>query len=259
MPNNCVFLVDTYDTLAGVERAVEAGRWLAEQGHRMVGIRLDSGDLAYLSIEARKILDRAGFTGAAIMASNELDERIIESLKGQGARIDQWGVGTRLVTGHEQPALGGIYKLSAVRRPAGTWDYKLKLSEQSIKVSYPGLLQVRRFVAGDEFVGDLIWDEPTGIDDSRTIIDPLDLTRRKVVPADAEHEDLLAPVFRAGRPVYAQPSLAAIQRRTREQLARFHAGVKRFVNPHQYPVGLEPAYHELRTRLTLEARGRRAV
>jgi nicotinate phosphoribosyltransferase len=259
-PNNCIFLVDTYDTLAGVSRAVEAGRWLREHGHEMIGIRLDSGDLAYLSIEARKILDRAGFPGAVILASNELDERIIESLKGQGARIDHWGVGTRLVTGHEQPALGGTYKLSAVRGPGGCdWDYKLKLSEQSIKVSYPGVLQVRRFVAGSEFVGDAIWDEPTGIDDSRTIIDPLDSTRRKVLPADAAHEDLLVPVFREGRPVYARPTLEAIQRRTRDQLARFHAGVKRFVHPHQYPVGLEPAYHDLRTRLTLEARARRAT
>ena len=148
MPNNCVLLVDTYDTIEGVRKAVETGRWLREQGHEMIGIRLDSGDLAYLSIEARKILDEAGFPEAAILASNELDERIIASLKQQGARIDRWGVGTRLVTGHEQPALGGIYKLAAVREDGGAWDYKLKLSEQAIKVSYPGILQVRRVSYG---------------------------------------------------------------------------------------------------------------
>jgi nicotinate phosphoribosyltransferase len=256
MPNNCIFLVDTYDTLDGVRHAVDAGRWLRDHGHAMIGIRLDSGDLAYLSLEARRILDEAGFPDAAILASNELDERIIESLDRQGEAIDVWGVGTRLVTGHEQPALGGIYKLSAVRAPGGAWQYKLKLSEQTIKISYPGLLQVRRFRHGDEFRGDAIYDEPTGIPDGCTIVDPLDLTRRKTLPAGMPHEDLLVPVLRAGRRAYAPPPLGELQARTREQLGLLHRGVKRFVNPHQYPVGLELQLHELRTRLILEARAR---
>lgn len=254
MPNNCVFLVDTYDTLDGVRHAVEVGEWLREQGHEMIGIRLDSGDLAYLSVEARKHLDRAGFPGAAILASNELDERIIESLKLQGSTINVWGVGTRLVTGHEQPALAGIYKLSAVRGPAGDWQHKLKLSDQSIKVSYPGMLQVRRFRAGGEFIGDAIYDELMGPGEECTIVDPMDLTRRKRFASAAEHEELLVPVFRKGRRVYENPALPEIRLRTQEQLGRFHAGIKRFVNPHQYPVGLELELHELRTRLTLEAR-----
>jgi nicotinate phosphoribosyltransferase len=254
MPNNCVFLVDTYNSLDGVRRAVEASRWLRRQGHEPVGIRLDSGDLAYLSIEARRILDDAGFPEAAIVASNELDERIIASLKEQGAAIDVWGVGTRLVTGHGQGALGGVYKLAAVRPADGEWQYRLKLSEQPAKTSYPGLLQVRRFRHRGEFVGDLIHDELLGLADPPTLVDPADLTRRKVMPADATHEELLVPVLRAGRRVYDPPPLVDSQRRAVEQLGAFHGGVRRFVNPHQYPVGLEPRLHELRTRLMMEAR-----
>ena len=127
MPNNCVFLVDTYDTLEGVKRAIVAGQRLREQGYEMGGIRLDSGDLAYLSIEARKMLDEAGFPKAAIVGSNDLDEQIIENLKLQGARINTWGVGTKLVTSYDQPALGGVYKLGAVRRcPQAPWEYRVR-------------------------------------------------------------------------------------------------------------------------------------
>ncbi len=144
MPNNCVFLVDTYDTLAGVRHAVEVGKWLRENGHKLLGVRLDSGDLATLSIGARQILDEAGFEDAAIVASNDLDEYLIRSLKEQGAKISVWGVGTRLATAYDQPALGGVYKLSAVLEN-GKWQPRLKLSEQTVKISNPGILQVRRF------------------------------------------------------------------------------------------------------------------
>ena len=163
MPNNCVFLVDTYDTLTGVKRAVEVGKGLREKGFKMVGIRLDSGDLAYLSIEARKILDEAGFQDTVIVASNDLDEYIIESLKKQGAKISVWGVGTRLVTAYDQPALGGVYKLAAIRKPGQEWQYKVKLSEQTIKVSTPGVQQIRRFYNEETLVGDMIYDEQFGV------------------------------------------------------------------------------------------------
>ena len=258
MPNNCIFLVDTYNTLHGVRNAVEAGRWLREQGHEMIGIRLDSGDLAYLSIEARKILEQEGFQDAVILASNDLDERIIENLKQQGARINLWGVGTRLVTGFDQPALGGIYKLTARRQPDEPWQYKLKLSEQTIKVSYPGILQTRRFHVNGKFIGDAIFDEPTGVPDVCTLVDPMDPTRHKVVPRGTSFEDLLVPIFRRGRRVYEPPALPDVRRRTREQLEHFDGGVKRFVHPHKYPVGLELSLHELRTRLILETRERSA-
>ena len=255
MPNNVVLLVDTYDTLEGVRRAAEVGRWLREQGHELIGIRLDSGDLAYLSIEARKILDREGFADATIVASNELDEEIIASLKQQGARINRWGVGTRLVTGDRDPALGGVYKLAAVRE-GGAWKHKIKLSEQAAKTSNPGMLQVRRFHDAQEFLGDVIWDELLETGDPRTLVDPMDMTRRKRIPDEARHEDLLVPALRGGRPVCGSPPLPEIRERTREQLRHLHGGIKRFVNPHGYPVGLEPGLHELKTRLILEARGK---
>lgn len=254
-PNNCIFLVDTYDTLAGVRRAVEIGRVLRARGHKLLGIRLDSGDLAYLSSAARRILDEAGFPDAVIVASNDLDERLIESLKQQGAAIGVWGVGTRLVTGHEQPALGGVYKLTAVRGPDGQWRDKVKVSEQRAKTSTPGLLQVRRYRDAAGFVADAIYDLRSAPAAGCTLVDPLDPTRRKRIGDDVQFSDLLVPVYRAGRRVYEPPPLAEVRQRTQEQLAQLHAGIKRFVNPHAYPVGLEQGLHERKTALILAARG----
>lgn len=257
MPNNCVFLVDTYNTLEGVRRAVAVGRVLREAGHEMIGIRLDSGDLAYLSIEARKILDAGGFPKASIVASNDLDEHIITSLKDQGATIGVWGVGTRLATAYDQPALGGVYKLSAIREGDGPWEHRLKLSEQTAKVSVPGILQARRFHNGrDEFIGDMIYDTLGQPGPGRTIVDPNDLTRRKSFPGNASFEDLLVPIFRGGQRVYELPGIEAVRQRVRKQLAGFHAGIKRFVHPHTYPVGLEASLFDLRTELILRARGK---
>jgi nicotinate phosphoribosyltransferase len=265
MPNNCVFLVDTYNSLEGVRHAVEAGRRLRQRGHEMVGIRLDSGDLAYLSVEARKLLDEGGFPDARIMASSELDEHLIESLKLQGAKIAIWGVGTRLVTGHDDPALGGVYKLTAVREApdnlerASPWEYKVKLSEQAIKITTPGIQQVRRFATDGLFLADMIFDEELGAPAAPTIVDPADLTRRKEIPTETPWEDLLVPVFRGGKKVFDPPPLGEVRRRGIEQLGRLHAGIKRFVNPHQYPVGLELGLFDLKTRLILEARSHHRV
>jgi nicotinate phosphoribosyltransferase len=255
MPNNAIFLVDTYNTLAGVRHAVQVGRQLQARGYKLAGIRLDSGDLAYLSIESRKILDEAGFHDAAIVASNDLDEHIIASLKDQGARINIWGVGTKLVTAYDQPALGGVYKLAMIRDPGTPWRHTIKLSEQAIKISTPGIQQVRRFEVGGEYAGDMIYDAELGIKQPATIVDPSDPTRRKTMPADTVFSDLLIPVFRGGQPVYSPPPLDAIRTYAAAQLARFHAGIKRFINPHQYPVGLEEGLHELKTGLVLKARG----
>ena len=221
----------------------------------MAGIRLDSGDLAYLSIEARKLLDAAGFPKAAIVASNDLDEHLIESLKAQHARIGVWGVGTRLATAYDQPALGGVYKLTAIRPPGGEWVYKVKVSEQTVKVSTPGILQVRRFRDGHGFLADMIYDVRRGIGSPRVIVDPVDPTRRKEVPPEAPGEDLLVPVFERGRLVYHSPSLPEIQRRSREQLAGLHPTIRRLLNPHEYPAGLDLGLHELKMRMILEARG----
>jgi nicotinate phosphoribosyltransferase len=190
------------------------------------------------------------------VASNDLDEHLIASLKEQGARIGAWGVGTRLVTGHDQPALGGVYKMSAVRRPGEAWQYTIKLSEQALKVSNPGILQVRRYEADGEFVADALYDEDLGLPEPGQMIDPADITRRKALPAGPAGEDLLVPLFRGGRRVYDPPPIEAIRERARRQLAGFHSGIKRFVNPHRYPVGLESRLLDLKTRLILQARGK---
>jgi nicotinate phosphoribosyltransferase len=255
MPNNCVFLVDTYDTLEGVRRAVEVGQWLREGGHQMVGIRLDSGDLACLSIEARKILDAAGFTDAAIVASNDLDEHSIEQLKQQGAKIGVWGVGTHLVTAYGQPALGGVYKLAAIRKPGEKWDYKVKLSEQAIKVSNPGIHQVRRFHDEGGFLGDMIFDEEIGVEEPAVSVDLADTAKRREMPAGTAFTDLLEPVFRRGKAVYNAPDLATSRALAVAQLQRLGPDGKRLKEPQAYPVGLEPRLDALKRRLIAAARG----
>lgn len=254
LPNNCVFLVDTYDTLEGVRHAIEAGRWLRERGQKLLGVRLDSGDLASLAVETRRLLDEAGFPEARIYASNDLDEHVIASLKAQGAPIAVWGVGTRLVTAHDDPALGGVYKLAAVREPGEAWRYRIKVSEQAVKTTTPGIHQVRRFLHDGSFLGDAIYDVERGwAEGARWIVDPIDATRRTRVPDDASFEDLLVPAMRGGRAL-VEDDLAGARARATSQIARLPAGVKRFLNPHLYPVGLEPGLQKLRTEMILEAR-----
>jgi nicotinate phosphoribosyltransferase len=257
LPNNCTFLVDTYNTLDGVCHAIAVGKMLRQRGHEMGGIRLDSGDLAYLSIEARKMLDAAGFPKAKILASNDLDEHLVADLKQQGAKIGIWGIGTKLVTAYDQPALGGVYKLGALREKDGkTWQHKIKLSEQVGKVSIPGILQVRRFRNEGGFVADAIYDTLTGIesDSACTIVDPNDMTRQKKIPAGTAYEDLLVPVFREGKCVYDQPPIAEVRERAIHQLAMLHPSIKRFRNPHRYPAGLEKTLFDLRNQLILKAK-----
>ncbi|HTV47032.1 MAG TPA: nicotinate phosphoribosyltransferase [Phycisphaerae bacterium] len=258
MPNNCVFLVDTYDTLEGVRRAAAVGIRLRESGHKMVGIRLDSGDLAYLSIEARKILDTAGLNDAIIIASNDLDETIIESLKLQGATIALWGVGTNLVTGAGQSALGGVYKLTAEQGKDSTWIRKVKASDVTSKSSIPGLLQVRRFTQAGNIVADAIFDEILGIGPVPTIVDPADPLRRKTIPVGVDAEDLLVPVMRDGKLLDETSSLQTIQARAKTQINALYPGITRFTNPHNYPVGLEEGLAAVRTEMLLKAKEHRS-
>lgn len=254
-PGNCVLLVDTVDSLEGVRRAARVGLEMRARGERLLGVRLDSGDLAYLSVEARRILDESGLPEVKIFASNDLDEHLIESLRQQGAQIDVWCVGTRLVTAFDEPALGGVYKLAAIRRGGGPWEPRLKLSEQAAKTTTPGVLQVRRFSDERGLVGDLIYDLERGIAEPPTIVDPVDPTRRKRLHGKMDAEDLLVPVLRDGVAVYDPPPLADLRARAREQIARLHPGITRFLNPHSYPVGLERSLHEAKLRLVLAARG----
>jgi nicotinate phosphoribosyltransferase len=255
MPNNCYLLVDTYNTLEGVKKAAKIGIQLKQQGKHLAGVRLDSGDLAYLSIKARKILDHAGLKDVHIMGSNDLDEHIISSLKEQKAKIDVWGVGTKLATAYDQPALDGVYKLGAVRPPNSEWQYKLKLSEQNAKISIPGLLSVKRFFNHKETaIADCLYDERLGIPENCLIIDMLDPTRRKKIPKYTESEELLKPIFKQGKNVYKIPPLSQSRQRTFNQLELFHPAIRRFLNPHSYPVGLEKNLYNLRTELILKAR-----
>ena len=264
MPNNVVLLVDTFDTLTGVARAIETGRTLRARGHRLLGVRLDSGDLHYLSVEARRMLDDAGFQDTRILASNDLDEHVITSLKQQRAAIAVWGVGTRLVTAYDQPALGAVYKLTAVQGPGGEWSPRVKISEQAAKTTIPGLLQVRRYHEPEPsdtrgaFAGDMLVDESRPLPDGNaTMVDPRDPTRRKSFPEECSYTELLQPAVRRGRRVRDPEPLHLTRERAQRELRGFHAGVKRLVNPHRYPVGLEASLHERRIELVLAARDAR--
>lgn len=254
LPNNCVFLVDTYDTIEGVKRAIQVGQWLKARGKKLLGIRLDSGDLADLSIRSRVLLNQAGFSDAVIMASNELDETIISELKRQGSQINVWGVGTNLVTAKEQPALDGVYKISAIRDPGKKWKYKLKLSEQMLKVSNPGILQVKRFYTNQENVADVIYDVEMPWDGDCSSIDPLDPTHVRVIKQGVSSKDLLLPIIRQGKCIYQRPSLHEIRRNTQQELSAFPVGIKRFLNPHVYAVGMEKKLYDLKINLIKQIR-----
>ncbi len=261
LPNNCTFLVDTYDTLEGVRHAIEVGHELRADGHELAGIRLDSGDLAYLSIHARQLLDHAGFETAKIVASNDLEEHVIENLKSQGARIDVWGVGTHLVTGGEQSALGGVYKLSAVRDENNVWQPRLKLSEQTIKTSTPGRLQVRRYMRDGKNVADAIYDIDKDLvlesaqARSVKIVHPDDAMRRVTVERNQVQErDLLQPFWNGGAAIHESEPVSVARARVLHNLDGFHGTIKRVLNPHAYPAGLLLALHERKSALILAAR-----
>jgi nicotinate phosphoribosyltransferase len=254
MPNNCVFLVDTYNSLAGVRHAIDVAGKLRQNEHEMIGVRLDSGDRVALSIETRRMLDKAGFTNAKIVCSGDLDEHVITDVKRRGAKIDMWGVGTKLTTGHPDGALGGIYKLGAVRRPGGQWQYRIKLSDERAKTSVPGLLQVRRFHLPDSrFVADAIYEIDHQVSEPCTVVD-LQTEQEAEIPANIEYTDVLVPIFRKGELVYQAPNLAASRECTRQQLSRLPPEIARLDNPRAYPVGLEKSLHELRSSLIARAK-----
>jgi nicotinate phosphoribosyltransferase len=253
-PHDSVFLVDTYNTLEGVKHAIEVARQLQPSGFTLNGIRLDSGDLTYLSIEARKLLDEAGFTQTSIVASNDLDENIITSLKQEGAKINVWGVGTQMVTAYDQPALGGVYKLAALRQADGSWSYNIKLSEQLEKTSNPGIQQVRRFYDSNGYIADMIFNEAEPLPENILVVHPLDVTQRKAIPAGTAYQDLLVPVLAKGELVYELPDMEAIRAHRKAELDKLHESIKRLLNPHRYPAGLEAGFHQFKTNLVLALR-----
>jgi nicotinate phosphoribosyltransferase len=245
MPHNGILLVDTYNTVTGVKNAIKIGKQLKEQGTDLIALRLDSGDLAELSKEARKLLDEAGFTETGLLASNSLDEYVISDLKRQGATISSWGVGTHLATAYDQPALDGVYKLSALRNVQGEWEYKLKISEQEVKISNPGRHQVRRYFSNNQFIADVIYDLTLGIADipDTVLFDP-SLPPIRLDDYDA-FTDLLQPVFRHGKLVDTLPTI----HETRDLAI---AASQEFYQAHgvkPYPVGLEKNLHALKMQL----------
>ncbi|MDR2493395.1 MAG: nicotinate phosphoribosyltransferase [Coriobacteriales bacterium] len=255
-PHDCVLLVDTYDTLKGVANAIVVAQELRDKGSRLLGIRIDSGDLAWLSKEARRMLDAAGHHDVKIVASNDLDEYTVSSLVGeQGACIDSWGVGTRLATAFDQPALGCVYKMSATSNDCGaSWTPRIKVSEQVQKSTLPGVLSVRRYVSeSGVMVGDMVYDLTRPPADDR-IIDPTDELRQKDLSGATSHE-LLQPLVRAGCAVGALPSALEAQAQTQRSLAQLDASNKRLLNPHSYPVGLERGLLNERDRLIRAFRG----
>ena len=249
MPNNCIFLVDTYDTVEGVGHAIQAGRALRERGHNMIGIRLDSGDLADLSIKARRMLDEAGFKDAAIVASSDLDEYNITELRQRGAKIAVWGVGTRLATAYDEPALTGVYKISAIREPGGEWKNKIKLSDDPAKGSTPGIQQVRRFSRDGGFVADLIYDETSRPESVWSGYDVTEPGQEIEIPAECDSEDLLLPVFRRCQPVNSSPSMDEMRRRCLTQVESLDSAVTAASPLARYQVGLETCLLELKRKL----------
>lgn len=255
-PSSCTLLVDTYDTLeSGVPNAITVGLELAEQGHLLQGIRLDSGDLAHLSKRARAMLDAAGLNSTKIIASNDLDEEVIADLIDQGARIDVWGVGTQLVTSHDQPALGGVYKLVAAEDESGQMRPRIKISSNLEKITIPGVKQVYRAVdnAG-RMLGDCLATveeaPPTGF---CTTYHPHYATGQLTLDAPF-WRPMLQPVMSQGKVLLQKEPLTSIRERFLNNLRGLPVESQRRVNPHTYWVGLSGELRDLRNRLLDEAR-----
>lgn len=229
MPNNCIFLVDTYDTISGIKNAIEVGKELRAMGQKLLGIRLDSGDLCSLSKTARKMLDEENFTETQIVASDCLDEQSITRLKSDGAAINVWGVGTELITGGTQAALGGVYKLAAIQEKPGQWEYRIKKSEDLYKMSNPGIHQVKRyFDSAGVPLADVLYEihetEPS------TEVIEVQTGKSTPLPCPSRSEDLLVPIFRAGKLVYKVPDVHQSRERSLQQQALFSQARKHFTH-----------------------------
>jgi len=244
MPNNVIFLVDTYDTLDGIAEAIEEGKKLRARGHEMLGVRLDSGDLAELSIAAREMLDAAGFPDAKVIASDSLDEYAIKELKDKGARIDIWGIGTRLATAHDQPALGGVFKLAAIEEDDGKMAPRIKLSETAIKVSNPGRQGVRRYYneKNDFPLGSVIYNQYDGEPSGKFYTnDGFSVS----IPSGLREDELLRPIFENGELVYALPTLQS----TRDRALKSWNNWSRISNFTNFPHGLDARLYEEKMQL----------
>ena len=253
-PNNAVLLVDTFNTLkSGIPNAIRAfNEVLRPMGITKCGIRLDSGDLAYLTQKARKMLDDAGWTECKISVSNSLDEYLIQDMLLQGAQIDMFGVGERLITAKSEPVFGGVYKLVAIEEPDGTVVPKIKVSENVEKITVPHFKKVYRFYGRDsgKAIADYMTLHDETVDDTKdiTIFDPLATWKKKRV-CNFEARELLVPVFLQGKCVYKSPSLQEIREYCRQQVDTLWDEVKRFDYPHKYYVDLSDKLWDIQQHL----------
>ena len=252
-PDSCLLLVDTYDTLKScVPNAIRVFRELKAAGHNPRGIRLDSGDFAYLSKKARQMLDEAGFPEAKICASGDLDERSISSLVQQGAKIDIWGVGTKLITSEDLPALGGVYKMSAVFHKDGRVTPKIKMSDNSEKVTTPGFKALYRMYDADSgmAIADLITLADEQIDETQpiTIFHPIDTWKKKEV-RNYRLKKLQHTIVSGGKLVYKFPALREIQEFSKAELSKFWEEYLRLDMPQVYKVDLSEKLHTLKTNM----------
>ena len=256
-PTSCTLLVDTYDTLrSGVPNAITVFKEMREKGFEGKAIRLDSGDLAYLSREARKMLDDAGFENIKICASGDLDENLIRDLKLQGAAIDTWGVGTKLITSEDCPSLGGVYKLAA-EVVDGRVIPKMKISENPVKITNHGVKKLYRIYDGEtgKAVADLIALDHEEYDTSKplTIYDPIN-TWKSMTLTNYTMKELQVPLFKNGEKVYESPSLMEIQQHCREEMDTFWDQYKRLLNPHRYKVDLSDSLWMLKNSMLQQYR-----
>lgn len=251
LPHQAVLLVDTYDTLnSGIPNAIKIGEMLEKQGKKLIAIRLDSGDLARLSIEGRKLLDEAGMEHVEIMASSDLDEEVIMHLKMQGAKITSWGVGTKLITGGNYPALGGVYKIVA-RESDGVLAPVIKLSEDAVKISTPGPKKVYRIINEDtnKSEGDyLAFDYEVINDQPLKMFDPLFPHKFKYVH-NYKVLELMKPIFVNGRQVYELPSMKEIRTYHQQQIAYIWEETLRLLNPQTYFVDLSQDVWDMKQSL----------
>ncbi len=249
-PDNCLLLVDTYDTLnSGIPNAIKVFKELEAAGHKPKGVRLDSGDLAYLSKKARKMLDEAGFPDAIVCVSGDLEERSINSLIQQGAKIGSWGVGTKLITSEDLPALGGVYKLSAVFDKEGNMTPKIKLSDNTAKITNPGFKNLYRLYDRENgmAIADLITLKEEKVDDTKplTIFHPIETWKRHEVE-NFYAEALQETIVKDGKLVYKFPKLMEIQAYSKAQLEKFWEEYLRLDMPQVYKVDLSDKLHSLK-------------
>ncbi len=245
-PDTCLLLVDTYDSIQGIKNAITVFKELKANGHKPVGIRLDSGDLAYLSKVARKMLDEAGFTEAVVMASGDIDEYLLESLNNQGAKIDLYGVGTKLITSEDMPSLGGVYKMSAIERN-GKLEPRMKISDSIVKVTNPGFKTLYR-----------IYDKKNGMAladlialNGEKLVKPLTLTHeterwKKTKLEDYDVRCMLNKIFENGKNIYQNPPLEKIVEFANSEKARFWDEYKRIDNPQIYKINLSDELYGLK-------------